>query len=422
MKMTKKILSVAAATAMVIGLLPVVPAQAAPNAIATYDFENGLAGLSDTGYGTAPEVVADAERGNVLQFHDGTASRYLSRQENPELEENSTDIEINTPSSLKLDTNPFAGKSLTSATITMWVKAPATAVSGCGLVGFVSDKKENVVHPDKTEQGKDDVAENISGYYAYGISTAGFDDVDYKGSMLYFGGFLRNTMWYQDYGMQFRNNADQWVHMVVTLGNEGGQNNVYINGVDVEGERGLGKRFNHGEENGGQAGNTTMPLMFEVLSEATTQAYLGYTGSSGTVEGVCIDDVCFYDSAVDAAGAMELYNAAKATAGGSAGNTNNGNGSDNAAGGDNASGGDNAASGDNAAGGNASGSNNASGSSNASGNKTSTAKTGSSSTSSKNAQNLPQTGVVSTGVLVAFGAAAVAGGAILFKKKENDQQ
>ena len=56
MKMTKKILSVAAATAMVIGLLPVVPAQAAPNAIATYDFENGLAGLSDTGYGTAPEA------------------------------------------------------------------------------------------------------------------------------------------------------------------------------------------------------------------------------------------------------------------------------------------------------------------------------------------------------------------------------
>lgn len=401
MKLTKKILSVVAASAMVLAAIPVVPAEAA-NVITTYDFENGLSGLSDTGLGTTPEVTSDAERGNVLMFHAGEASEYQSQQQDNSLEENSTNIKVGTPSSLKLDVNPFAGKSLTGATISLWVKTPAAgAEQGAGLVGFVSKKYENVHHPDEKAFGKDDVSQEIGGYYTYGIGTAAHDYAFMTGSMVYFGGFLRDTLWYLDADQTFISNADKWTHMIVTLGNNINDNAVYINGVKLSGgELGAGKRFNHGEENGGNPGNTDQPLMFEVLTAADTVAYLGYTGGMASVEGVCIDDVTYYDAIVTDAEASAMYEAAKS------GNAGTGTGS---------------------AGGNASNNANTSGTGTTQGGSTSSTNKSNTASNNKNGStaatsNLPQTGVASTGLLIAGGAAAIAAGAILFKKKENDEQ
>lgn len=426
--MTKKLLSVAAAAAMVVSGLPAVPAWAAPSAIATYSFENGMEGLTDTGFGTAPSVVDDAERGKVLQFHAGETSQYQTRTAgDPSLSENSSNIVPGSPSSVEI-ANPYAGKTLDGITISMWVKAPAQAATdGSCLVGFVSGKDENIPHPDAGTNGTTEV---ISGYFAYGISTASYDPLT-EMPMINFAGYLHNWFtFYDDSVGAFASNPDKWVHMIVSIKNGIGKNDpnnkttVYIDGVDIEGTNNGGKRFNDGEDVGGTEGNTGQPKLMDVFSRADTKAYLGYSGSMGTVEGVCIDDVCFYDSAVDAAGATELYNAAKASsgnAGGGQGGTSNGagdNGSGNAGDANNGDGGSGNA-GDNSNSGSNSGSNNSGSNGSSSTAKNSTSSTG---TSAKNTQNLPQTGVVSTGVLVALGAAAVAGGAVLFKKKENDEQ
>lgn len=404
MKMTKKILSVVAATAMVLATIPVVPVQAA-NVITTYDFENGLAGMSDTGYGTAPEVVQDTDKGNVLLFHAGEASEYQSSMQDSSLGENSTKIKVGSPSSLKLDVNPFAGKSMTGATIALWVKAPtAAAENNQGLVGFISKDYTNVVHPDRAAFGKEDVDEDISGTYTYGFGTGAYDGAFLNNSMVYMGGFLRNTLWLFDYDQSFMTNADKWTHMIVTLGNNMADNVVYINGVKLSGaDVGAGKRFNHGEVNGGDPGNTDQPLMFEILTAADTTAYLGYNGAMGSVEGVMIDDVTYYDAIVTEAEALSMYEAAKA-------NMNSGGGSANT-GGNTSTGADTTT-------------NNASDTTtnNASGNNTTSNKTSSNKTGTNATQNLPQTGVASTGLLIAGGAAAIAAGAILFKKKENDEQ
>ncbi len=436
MKMMKKALTVVAAAALAVAAIPALPAEAA-NVLVKYDFESGT-GMSSTGFGTDPTVVSDPEMGNVLQFADGQASQYMTSQQDSSLGETEghegkedSRIDPYTPSSLKFP-NPFCGKSLSGMSISMWVKVPAGAVEEApGLVGFVSDNVTEA-HPDKRDPnqnvgGSKDHLSDSTGPYAWGIcaSAKNMDDIELFGGtgMLYQAGLFSNWFMYADENASFKTNADKWVHMVVSISDAINDTKVYINGQDCAGIAKAGKRYNKGEENGGQPGNTMEKTVTEILTMAEMpNAYVGYTGFSPTKAGVCIDDLTFYDAAVSASEAMDLYTAAQAelsgkAGSGTAGNTSGASGSDN-----NGDGGSNAG-GDNASGGgsNASGSN-ATGNNSTSGNKTSTAKTGSSSTSSKNAQNLPQTGVVSTGVLVACGAAAVAGGAILFKKKEEEDK
>ncbi len=420
MRMTKKILSIAAAASLAVAMVPANLAFAAPTAIVTYDFENGTAGMSDSGLGgPAPTVVQDATRGNVLQLNGGTGSEYQSRAQDSSLSENSTKIVPGTPSSLKLDTNPYAGKSATGGgTISVWVKAPAAAAeAGAGILGFVSSHKDGLQHPDAilNLNNNDEV---ISGDYCYGIGVGSYDFALMKGVMLYFGGMLRDTMWLADEGMAFYNNADQWVHMIVTVGNNVADNKVYINGAlqaelmaqQLE-ENGIGKRFNHGELDNSAKENTMEPTIMDILTAADTTAYIGYNGAMAAAEGVCIDDLTYYDGVASAADVMAIYQAASA---GGQGGTQAG-----AQGG--AQGGNQAGAQDGTQGGAQGGTQGGTQSSTQSGNKTSTTNK-SNSTAKTNTQNLPQTGVVSTGVLVACGAAAVAGGAILFKKKENENE
>ena len=155
----------------------------------------------------------------------------------------------------------------------------------------------------------------------------------------------------------------------------------------------IGKRFNHGEAHTSETeANKHEPLLMEVLTAADTTAYMGYTGSMGAAENVLIDDVTYYGSIASDAEVQSMYEAAKA------GNT--------AAGGDATGGGgsDDGSADTGATGGSGSGSNTTSG----------TKKTAST-------PNLPQTGVISTGALVACGVAAVAGGTILFRKKKDEK-
>ncbi len=411
MKMTKKILSALAAAALIVTAVPAVTVQAAPNAIATYDFENGTSGMSDSGLGgPAPTVVQDSERGNVLQFNGGTGSRYLAGSVDA-ASENSTKIDPGTPSSLKLDTNPYAGSGATTATISMWVKVPSAAAGdGAALVGFISSFRENMEHPAKRTGENPKVDEIISGQYAYGIGTGAWDYPLSTVHMMYFGGFLRNTAWLADETQTLMYAPDTWKFLVVTVGNNTSDNRIYIDGVEVAAlaaqqmeENGIGKRFNHGELDATNKSNTEEDTIMDVLTAADTTAYVGYNGSMAAANGVCIDDLTFYDSAVSAADAMTMFQNAK--------NSDQGGGNN-----ENPSGADNGNNNNAADGGNQTNNTNTSNN-----NATSTKSPASSAKAATNNQNLPQTGVVSTGVLVACGAAVVAGGAMLFKKKEHDE-
>ena len=399
MKMTKRVFSALAALTLAVAAIPAITVQAAPNVIVSYDFENGLSGMSDTGLGSVPTIVQDAEKGNVLQFNGGTGSSYLVGATDAG-SKNSTKIDPGTPSSVKLDSNPFAGKNLTGATIAMWVKAPeAAAESGAGLVGFISKHYEGLKHPDAIYDNNT-TTESISGEYCYGIGAGAYDEARLTSAMVYFGGFLGNTMWIQDWEKYFINNPDKWVYMVVTLGNDALDNKVYIDGnllCEAGAEYGntISKRFNHGQAGTSDTeANKHEPLMFEVLTASDTTAYLGYTGSMAAADGVCIDDVTYYDSIASAADVMSMYEAAKANMGSSSANTDN-------------------TTSDNTTNNNDANTNN----NNTTTNNTTNTKSGAGSST----PNLPQTGVVSTGLLVACGTVIAAGGAVLFKKRENDK-
>ncbi len=394
MKMTKRVLSVLAALALAVSAIPVMTVSAAPNAIATYTFDD-MSGLSDTGMGPAPSIASDAERGNVLQFNGGTGSEYVAGDEGSS---SSTSITPGTPSSVKLDSNPFAGQSLTGATISFWVKSPASAAEiGAGLIGFISKQYSNLDHPDKI-YGDNTTDQKISGQYAYGIGVGAYNEIkNMNNSMVYFGGMLSNTMWIWDESGYFIENPDKWSYVVVTIGNNATDNKVYIDGQMIaqagpEFGATIGKRFNHGEAHTSDTeANKHEPLLMEVLTASDTVAYLGYTGSMGASENVLIDDVTYYGAIASDADVQSMFAAAQAGQTG-AGNSATGGG---AGGADDGSG---------------TGTGTGSGSNTTSGNK-----------KAASTPNLPQTGVISTGALVACGVAAVAGGTILFRKKKDEK-
>lgn len=416
MRMLKKAMTVVAAAAMIVAMVPTVPTYAA-NAIVTYDFESGT-NMTSTGFGTDPTVVSDPERGNVLQFADGGASEYQSSGvagSDDALGINNTAIVNGSPSSLSF-ANPFCGKSLSGAGISMWVKVPAGAsVQAPGLVGFVSspisrEHPDKITFPDEPEKQK---LQASTGPVAFGITASSSTSMDLDVlPMMNLSALQHNWFTFTDEDATFVSNEGKWVFMTVSLGNGINDSCVYINGQKVSGYGQGGKRFNKGESEGGTPGNTTEPTLLEFLTmpEMAT-AYVGYTGFSATVAGVCIDDLTFYDSAIDDATAQQLYTDAQASGGGNNGGGDNNNGGNN--------GGDNGGS-------NNGGSNNGSGTGTTTGgtasNKTSNKTSSKTGTGTAATSNLPQTGVVSTGLLVAGGAAAVAAGAILFKKKENDEQ
>lgn len=334
MKMTKKVFSAIVATALAavtaIPVMPQVTVEAAASPIAAYDFENGT-GMSSSGIAgsTEPTVVQDAERGNVLKLADGTSSRLINKNDDSSLGDYDLKIDKGTPSSLKF-ANPFAGKSLSGATISFWVKVPDNnaATIASGLIGFTSGSK-TVVHPDKIwidpATGKVDPAkqglEDAHGPYTFGITCAYADPMsDTENPMVYFAGLHHNTYSITDAEGVFVGQGGKWQYVTVTMNNSYGK--VYVNGSALELDEYKNKRWNDGEANGGTQGNVGQFKFLEFLSWADTEAYIGYTGFSPTSE-VYLDDITFYASELSAAEVASLYQTAK-TGSTTAGVTNSG--------------------------------------------------------------------------------------------------
>lgn len=324
MRMTKKVISAFAMAAMLTAtVIPVTPVKAAPAAIAGYDFENGT-GMSGSGISgsTAPTVVNDAQRGNVLKLEAGTSSRIVQKQDDSSLGDYDMRIDQGTPSSLKF-TNPFANKSLTGATIAFWIKVPddTAAEQASGVLGFVSGSK-TVEHPDKLwvdpATGKVDPdkqhLEAAHGPYAFGITTAYCSPLaDSENPIVYFAGLHHNTYNLNDFAGAFKNKGGQWQYVVVTMNNSFMK--MYINGAAIELDEYKNKRWNDGEKTKDASGVPTQGnggqyKFLEFLSWGDTEGYIGYTGYSPTSE-MYLDDITFYDSELSAGDVSTLYQAAQ---------------------------------------------------------------------------------------------------------------
>lgn len=319
-----------AVTAAVPSIVPVTKAEAAVSPLVKYDFENGT-GMSPSNISgsQAPTVVNDAERGNVLSFKDGSSSRVVQQKDDPTMGDYDLRIDMGTPSSLSFP-SPYAGKSLNGISIAYWLKIPSeeAATKGAGIVGFMSEDK-TIVHPDKIiAQAKGDSNKDAlmdaHGPFVYGVCCAYVDPVSVTElPMVYFVGLHHNTYNFLEEEGVLLDKVGKWVFVVVTQNNS--QAAVYFDGVEVAGGGNEGhgiknKRWNDGEVNGGTEGNVGQPKFCDIITESSMKAYVGFTGFSPTVEGVCIDDLMFFDSVLSSADVTALYTAAKnnqVTAGGS---------------------------------------------------------------------------------------------------------
>lgn len=174
MKKSRKILSAALTLTMAAALLAPIGiskvSAAGFSAVALYDFENGT-GMNSSGIScTAPTVTSDSERGNVLQFADGTGTTTVTQAQDPTLaDKNDWYLNEGSPSSLKFS-NPFKGKNLSGVTISYWIKVPDEKSSGVvdgevdetggiasGIVGFVDSEARYVQHPDCEVGGHSDL-------------------------------------------------------------------------------------------------------------------------------------------------------------------------------------------------------------------------------------------------------------------------
>lgn len=372
MKALKKVLVVAVCAALTLTAMPKIDVQAA-EVLSSYNFET-MDGMTDAGLGTAPSIVQDAERGNVLQFADGESPTYKTDNDNPRIEGGS-------PSAL-LITNPYENSGLKSMTISYWVKVTDSAAleSGAALVGWVSDEYTNT-HPDFRAEGKEGTTPE-KGRFIYGFSAVMSMDVP----MINFAGLYHN--WYC-YWNETKDLADsQWHFITITTDSSHANTKVYVDGVDLEGWSDMGKRWNKGEKDNSNAANCDEPTLMDVITMAGTKLYIGHTGSNPTSSAVYLDDLTFYNSIITDADAMSLYNDAKASVQSGESSVNNDATNQNA---DNNSG--------------QTVTQQQSNTNKNSGNKTTT-------------PNLPQTGVMSTTALVGIGVAVIGAGAVLLKKKE----
>lgn len=347
MKKSKKILSTAIAFSMVAVLFAPIGASKAKaagfTAIAQYDFESGT-GMTSSGMGTAPTVVNDSERGNVLQFADGTTSSVVTHDTDTSLEEHSWRIEQGSPSSLKFP-NPFKNRSLSGATISFWVKLPNEKAAGVangnisdgpgtsgGIVGFVDSEFRYLRHPDCTYGGHSD--DMWGGRSFFGITAK---------PSAYFAQIHHNWIIADDTDASFAYNCGTWQYCAMSITNN--TIKIYINGKEAESlEENKGKRF-FGSDEYENPGNEGMPFLLDFLSnnmsytfggkagtsvlidknskkevtygkvESNVECYVGFTGFSPTYAGTCIDDLTFFTKAFSAGEMASLYEAAKTPSG-----------------------------------------------------------------------------------------------------------
>lgn len=343
MKKCKKLLSTALALSMTVALVTPLGTQKAEaagfTAIAQYDFEAGT-GMTSSGIGTAPTVVSDATRGNVLQFADGATSSIVTHDTDTSLEEHSWKISKGSPSSLKF-TNPFKGRSLTGATISFWIKMSnekaggvvdgdvdeGSGISG-GIVGFVDSEFRLLQHPDCAIGGHSDCW--WGGQSCFGITAK---------PSAYFAQIHHNWILAADPEATLAYDLGTWKYCAVAITND--TIKFYINGQEVKStEVNKGKRF-WGSDEYKNPGNEGMPFLLDFLCdnmsytfggkagttelvdknskqtvtyghiESNVECYVGFTGFSPTYAGTCIDDLTFFTQAFNASDMASLYDAAK---------------------------------------------------------------------------------------------------------------
>lgn len=343
MKNKKKYLGMTMALSMVIASVsPLGTLKASADgftAVAQYDFEAGT-GMSSSGIGTAPTVVADSERGNVLQFADGASSQIVTHDDDISLEEHSWKINNGSPSSLKF-TNPYKGRSLNGATISFWIKLPNEEAGGVtdgevcvgtglssGIVGFVDSEFRLLQHPDCKDGGHSD--DWWGGRTCFGITAK---------PSAYFAQIHHNWILADDTDATLAYDIGTWKYCAMAITNDNIK--TYVNGELVKtSEVNRGKRF-LGSDEYDNPGNSGMPFLLDFLCDnmsytfggkastttlidknsqkpvtygkvpSNVECYVGFTGFSPTYAGVCIDDLTFFTSAFNDGKMADLYKAAQ---------------------------------------------------------------------------------------------------------------
>ena len=243
--MRRKFFATFCAAAMLVSAVSVAAPQtvkAAPAPLASYDFEDGFGDMTAAANGetVAPSLGTDEIKGGTLKLEFGA----------------------NGAESYTTFANPYVGKELSAATITMWVNVPETAANfDCDkLLGFPDGTKRLTI------QTKPYVCWN-----------AGADEnwIDKKGSLV------------------FQNQRGRWVNYALVITPEG--QTIFVNGEEVT----------EPEVRDGDGYNAADILPF--LSAETTQAYLGFGSFWGSQEAF-LDDITFYDAALTADEIKEACN------------------------------------------------------------------------------------------------------------------
>lgn len=243
--MRRKVFATFCAAAMLVSAVSVAAPQtikAAPAPLASYDFEDGFGDMTAAANGetVAPSLGTDEIKGGTVKLEFGA----------------------NGAESYTTFANPYVGKELSAATITMWVNVPETAANfeWDNLLGFTDGTKRLTI------QTKPYVCWN-----------AGADEnwIDKKGSLV------------------FENQRGRWVNYALVITPEG--QTIFVNGEEVT----------EPEVNNGDGYNAADILPF--LSAETTQAYLGFGSFWGSQEAF-LDDITFYDAALTADEIKEACN------------------------------------------------------------------------------------------------------------------
>ncbi|MDE7211012.1 MAG: LamG domain-containing protein [Lachnospiraceae bacterium] len=243
--MRRKFFATFCAAAMLVSAVSVAAPQtvkAAPAPLASYDFEDGFGDMTAAANGetVAPSLGTDEIKGGTLKLEFGA----------------------NGAESYTTFANPYVGKELSAATITMWVNVPETAANfeWDNLLGFTDGTKRLTI------QTKPYVCWN-----------AGADEnwIDKKGSLV------------------FQNQRGRWVNYALVITPEG--QTIFVNGEEVT----------EPEVSDGDGYNAADILPF--LSAETTQAYLGFGSFWGSQEAF-LDDITFYDAALTADEIKEACN------------------------------------------------------------------------------------------------------------------
>lgn len=245
--MRRKVFATLCAAAMLVSAVSVAApqtAKAAPAPLVSYDFEDGLGDMTAgaNGESVAPSLATDEVKGGTVKLEFGAH-----------------DAESYTTFA-----NPYVGKELSAATITLWVNVPEDAAfwEFDNLLAFFDGAKR------LTFQARP--------YLCWNAATEESANwIDVKGPMV------------------FDNQKGRWVNYAVVITPEG--QTLYVNGEQVTEPL---------VENGD---NYTPADVLPFLSAETTQAYLGF-GSFWGSQGAYLDDITFYDVALTADEIKEACN------------------------------------------------------------------------------------------------------------------